>query len=280
MHDYWKENALGEFEVFLKEQERSEGTIQKYRRDILAFQRFMEGETALHKEAVLKYRGKLSQQYASVTVNSMLAAVNGFLRFIGREDCRVHFLKIQNRVFRSRERDLSKTEYLRLLEKAEELGNTRLRLIMETICSTGIRVGELPFIDVRAVVRGQAEVACKGKRRVVLLPRRLRERLKRYCRCEGIREGSVFCTSGGNPVNRSNIWREMKQLARLVGISGEKVFPHNLRHLFAKVFYSQSRDIAKLADILGHYNIQTTRLYLMDTGAEHEKMLNRMGLVP
>lgn len=276
----WMETFLTEYVQFLEAEEKSAGTIKKYRRDIEEFHQFLGEKEEVTKELMLEFKQSLTERYASRTVNSKLAAINSFFHYLGWDSLKVRLLRIQTSVFREEERDLSRAEYLRLLQTARHQGKNQLTLIMETIGATGIRVGELPFITVEAVHSGRTEVFNKGKRRLVFLPRKLRKHLLQFCRKRGIRTGTVFLSSRGNPVDRSNLWKAMKGLCRMAGVPSKKVFPHNLRHLFAKVFYEQSKDIAKLADLLGHGSIQTTRLYLMETGTAHEKLIERLGLIP
>lgn len=262
----------------LHEGEHSELTVQKYSRDIARFLAFAGGQ--LDKPSLMAWKAHLvTEGYAPQTVNSMLAAVNGFLDFLGHADQKVKPLKCQRIIFREKERELTKAEYLRLLDTARRQGKRRLFLIMETVCATGIRISELKYITVQAIQAGQAVVNCKGKCRVILIPRKLCGQLSKWARHKKITAGPVFQTSGGKPLDRSNIWREMKGLCGTAGVDPRKVFPHNLRHLFAVVFYKAEKDIAKLADVLGHSSISTTRIYIMETGAEHERQLSRLGLV-
>ena len=263
----------------LFQEERSAGTVEKYRRDLRAFSVWMEGR-ALKKETTTGWKESLlSKGYQPATINSMLSALNGFLCFIGRQDCRVKFLRIQRRTFRAPERDLGKEDYRRLLETAEKKRDFRLRLILETICATGIRVSELRYITVEAAGIGRAEICLKGKIRTILLPGKLCRKLLKYAQKQKTVSGEVFLTKNGKSISRCQIWREMKQLGRWAGIDPRKVFPHNLRHLFAVVFYRACRDIAKLADVLGHSCIETTRIYLCTTGQEHMRQLEQLELV-
>lgn len=262
----------------LRTEERSKLTIEKYSRDIARFFSFSEG--TLDKPALLDWKARLTAGgYAPQTVNSMLAAVNGLLDYLGRTDQKVKPVKCQRAIFRAKERELSKAEYLRLLDTAKRQGKERLFLIMEAVCATGIRISELKYITVQAAQAGQAMVNCKGKCRIILIPRKLRTQLLRWAKGRKITAGPVFQTSGGKPMDRSNIWREMKGLCGAAGVDPRKVFPHNLRHLFAVLFYKVEKDIAKLADVLGHASISTTRIYIMETGAEHERQLDRLGLI-
>ena len=254
-------------------------SIEKYQRDVRAFSAWL-ADQALTAETAAAWRDHLLQSgYASVTVNSMLSALNRFFRFLGRDDCRLPFLRVQRRTFRDPARELTKEEYQRLLEAARGSGQERLALLMETICSTGIRVSELRYITQEAARSGQAEIRLKGKIRTILLPARLCRKLQKYAKKQKTVSGEIFLTRNGAPLSRRQIWREMKELCRRAGVEPSRVFPHNLRHLFATVFYKACRDIVKLADVLGHSSVNTTRVYLMTTGAEHAKQLDRLGLV-
>ncbi len=213
------------------------------------------------------------EQYAPASVNSMLVSVHSFFKFIGRGDCCVKLLKIQRQIFASEKKELTSPEYRRLLASAKD---TRLGPVIQTICETGIRISELRYITVEAVYRGKAVVDCKNKTRIIFIPSTLRQALVKYIKKSGLVTGSVFVTKNGKPLNRSNVWREMKALCRKAGVSSEKVFPHNLRHLFARTFYSMERDIVRLADLLGHSSIDTTRIYTMETGRTHMSCLEKM----
>ena len=217
--------------------------------------------------------------YAPATINSMLSAVNALFRFLGRENCKIRFLRVQRKAFREQSRELTRAEYQRLLDTAAEQGQERLGLLMETICATGIRVSEVRYITVEAAQRGRAEINLKGKIRTILLPAKLCRKLLKYARKQKTASGEIFLTKSGKPVSRRQIWREMKMLCEKAGVESSKVFPHNLRHLFAATFYKVCRDIVKLADILGHSSINTTRIYLMTTGTEHARQLEKLGLV-
>lgn len=263
---------------YLREQERSAATIQKYAHDLTALLEYLQGG-ALTKALMIGWKEVLSADHAPATVNSMLAAVNGFLRFMGWHALTVRLLKIQRPLFREEQRELSKAEYARLVDAAQRAGDERLALILQTICATGIRVSELRFISAEAVRSGRAEVCNKGKRRTVFLPDRLRRLLKAYLKKQKITAGAVFVTRTGRPLDRSNIWRAMKALCESAGVEPSKVFPHNLRHLFAKVYYALEKDLARLADILGHSSVNTTRIYTMESGAVRARQIGRMGLV-
>ena len=274
-----RQEHLERYGAYLREEERSPGTIGKYLRELGEFYAWLPAGGRVSKETAVRWKERLEGRYEPGTVNGKLAALNGLFAFLGWVECRVKPLKRQREVFRSRARELTREEYLRLLRAAREQGNERLYLVMETLCSTGMRVSELQWLTVEALSRGSAAVDCKGKRRTVLLTRRLRRVLGEYCRRAGRRSGPVFVTRGGRPLDRSNIWREMRALCRRARVDARKVFPHNLRHLFAVSFYRMEKDIAKLADLLGHASIETTRIYIMESGAEHARQLERLGLV-
>ena len=260
------------FALHLHEDEKSEATVEKYIRDVSAFSSFLR-ERELTKQEVMEYKKQISENYAPASVNSMLVSINSFLDFIGFHDFRVKLLKIQRQMFVSEKKELTAAEYRRLLKAAQ---GTRLALVIQTICETGIRVSELEFITVEAVECGRAVVDCKNKTRVILIPTALRKILLQYIKKTGVKAGSVFVTKTGKKLNRSNIWRDMKALCERANVDQEKVFPHNLRHLFARTFYSWERDIVRLADLLGHSSINTTRVYTIETGREHFNCLERM----
>lgn len=259
-------------------EERSEATIEKYIRDVRSFAGFVRNEE-VSKERVIAYKQHLQAHYAARSVNSMLASLNSLFAFLGWHDLRVKSLKLQRQLYCPEEKELTKAEYLRLCRAAERLQNQRLCLILQTICSTGIRVSELQFITVEAVKCGEAIVRCKGKTRAVFLVKGLRQKLLRYAASHGIKSGPIFLTRRSKPVNRTNIWKEMKSLCKDAHVAPEKVFPHNLRHLFARAFYDIEKDIAKLADILGHSSIDTTRIYIISTGAEHRCRMELLRLI-
>ena len=260
------------FALHLHEDEKSEATVEKYIRDVSAFSSFLR-ERELTKQEVIEYKKQISENYAPASVNSMLVSINSFLDFIGFHDLRVKLLKIQRQMFVSEKKELTAAEYRRLLKAAQ---GTRLALVIQTICETGIRVSELEFITVEAVECGRAVVDCKNKTRVILIPTALRKILLQYIKKTGVKAGSVLVTKTGKKLNRSNIWRDMKALCERANVDQEKVFPHNLRHLFARTFYSLERDIVRLADLLGHSSINTTRVYTIETGREHFNCLERM----
>ncbi len=269
---------ITDFEAALTSSEKSRHTIEKYTRDIRHLAAFSDGRP-LDRAVVLEYKAQLEKGYALTSANSMLAAVNAFFRFAGWPELCVRQFKVQRTTYCSEERELTKQEYVALIRAAERKNNERLSLLIQTICGTGIRVSELEFITAQAVRCGEALVCCKGKRRKVFIVKALCGKLLRYAKQQHITSGPIFITSSGSPMNRSNIWREMKALCRHAGVSPSKVFPHNLRHLFARTFYSLEKDIAKLADILGHESINTTRIYIITTGAEHRRKLERMHLI-
>lgn len=272
------EDMQREYRISLQEEEKSNLTIEKYMRDLKKFLTFLS-ENVVKKELVIEYKKELMQKYTVSSVNSMLAALNRFFQFMGWYQFKVKQLKQQRQVYCPEEKELTRDEYFRLLDTAREEGNDRLQLIMQTICSTGIRISELACITVKAARDGVAVVDCKGKQRQVLLPGKLRKLLLWYSKKNHIKAGSVFVTKQGKPMDRSNIWREMKRLCKAAGVAGKKVFPHNLRHLFAKTYYSMEKDIAKLADLLGHSSINTTRIYIISSGTEHRQQIERLRLI-
>lgn len=261
----------------MRQEEKAAATIEQYARNIKGFLHWQNGRAA-DKNTALVYKAYLSGKYAPATVNSHISALNGFFAFLEMQEMRIKTVTVQKRLFCG-ERELTKAEYVRLLRAARERKNERLTLMMQTICSTGIRVSELQFITAEAVRRECAEVRLKGKVRTIFLPRQMCKLLNRYIRKQGILGGSVFVTSGGKPLDRSNIWAEMKKLCAAAGVEPCKVFPHNLRHLFARTYYSRERDIVRLADILGHSSIETTRIYTMESGEVHRRQIQRLGLI-
>ena len=270
--------AINEFREHLILEEKSKITVEKYIRDIKAFAAYTQGN-AVTKETVIAYKKRLQETYAVRSVNSMLASINSLFGFLGWHELRVKSLKLQQQVFCPEEKELTRAEYARLCRTAERRHNARLCLILQTICGTGIRVSELCFITVEAVRHGEAVVNCKAKTRSVFIVKELKQKLLRYATAQGINTGMIFVTRTGKPVSRTNIWREMKALCAEANVDPQKVFPHNLRHLFARVFYGLEKDIAKLADILGHSSINTTRIYIISTGAEHRRHMENMRLI-
>lgn len=272
------EKRLMDFEKGLYEDEKSPATVEKYLRDLRKFAAFVNRRT-IDKGLVLAYKAELGRSYALTSANSMIAALNTFFRFFSWEECCVKQFKIQKRAFCTEEKELSKREYVALIKTAERQKKERLSLLIQTICGTGIRVSEVAYITVEAVRKGEASVSCKGKTRRIFIVSALRKKLLRYTKEQGIKSGIIFVTKNGRSMDRSNIWAAMKELCKGAGVSPDKVFPHNLRHLFARTFYGIEKDIAKLADILGHSNINTTRIYIISTGAEHRRKMENMQLI-
>ena len=273
------QREFDQFEDYLRHDEREESTIEAYLRSLTRFAEWADGR-AVTKELAMEWKAALSEAgYRPISVNAMLAAVNKFFTCMGREDCKVKYLKLQRQMFRKSEKDLSKEEYQRLVQAAHEKGDLRMELILETICATGIRVGELKHITVEAVRAGVAEIALKGKIRTILLPHRLCRKLQKYAKQQKIASGKIFLTQDGLPVSRQSIWTRMKALCETAGVERTKVFPHNLRSLFARSFYGSCHDVVRLADVLGHSSIETTRIYLMSTGKEYLRQLDKLGLV-
>ena len=273
------EEIITEFQIYLREEEKSNATIQKYMHDIAAFTAYAH-DTEITKETVIAFKQQLiNAGYAVRSINSMLASLNSLFSFLGWHDLKVKTIKVQRQVFCSEEKELTKAEYERLCRTARRKKNERLYLILQTICGTGIRVSELQFISVEAARSGEATVSCKGKTRSVFIVRDLQKKLLCYAAEQGIKSGAIFITRNGKPISRTNIWREMKALCEEADVNPQKVFPHNLRHLFARVFYGIEKDIAKLADILGHSSINTTRIYIISTGTEHRRHMENMRLI-
>lgn len=269
---------IAEFKKHLILEERSVATIQKYIRDVKVFATYAQN-SAISKEIVIAYKKYLQENYAVRSVNSMLASINSFFSLFGWNDLKVKSLKLQQQVFCPEEKELTKAEYARLCRSAERKHNERLCLVLQTICGTGIRVSELQYITVEAIKLGEAVVNCKAKTRSVFIVKELKHKLLRYAAEQNIKSGMIFVTRTGKPISRTNIWREMKALCVEANVNPEKVFPHNLRHLFARVFYGIEKDIAKLADILGHSSINTTRIYIISTGTEHRQRMESMRLI-
>ena len=263
----------------LRMEERSESTVLKYAAALAALYERLPDDKSVTKERLLAWKAEISAKNAASTVNVMISAVNGFFAFLSWDNLRVKQVKTQRRIYRDKDRELTKAEYMRLLDAAREKGNPRLYYLMQTLGSTGIRVSELRYITVKALRTGSATVNCKGKQRVILIPKKLRKKLLAYCAERNIISGPAFVTRNGKPLNRSNVWKELQGLCELAHVNRRKVFPHNFRHLFAVTFYRMEKDIAKLADFLGHASISTTRIYIMESGAEHERQMEKLGLV-
>lgn len=270
---------LNAFRQHLLREERSANTMAKYMRDVSAFFAWLAPGKQVSKEIVIAYKGHLAARYKGSSANSMLAAVNALLAFLGWGEFQVRQLRVQRQNFRRAERELTKAEYERLLKAAQSRKNRRLYLLMQTICGTGLRVSEHRFVTVEAVKKGAARVRSKGKERLVFLPPALAKQLLAYCKHQGIQSGPVFVTGGGKPLDRSNIWAAMKKLCAAARVDGRKVFPHNLRHLFALTYYRAQHDLLRLADLLGHSSIETTRIYTATSGAEQQRQVARLGLV-
>lgn len=264
------------YHLYLINEEKAKATIDKYIRDIKAFYKWLNGQS-IEKKVILKYKEMLIANYAPRSVNSILSSLNSFFDYFGWHNCKVKIIKIQKQIFCEKDKELTKSEYIRLLQSAKN--NKRLYYLMQTICSSGIRVSELKYITVEAVNIGQADIRCKGKMRTVILPKKLCRILKKYISECKIKSGAIFITKNSRPLDRSNIWADMKKLCKKAGVAESKVFPHNLRHLFARTFYSMQKDIVRLSDILGHSNINTTRIYIMESGNAHRRQIDRMELL-
>ncbi len=271
--------SIREFEKHLRMAEKSPNTSERYLRDVSAFAKYLGGR-GVSKELAIAYKQHLQQSgYAARSINSMVASLNALFVFLGLHSCRLKAVKLQPQLYCPADKELTKAEYARLISAAKRKGNERLNLIIQTICGTGIRVSELQCITVAAVRKGEATVSLKGKTRAVFIVRELQKKLLRYIAEQKLSAGPVFITRTGSPINRTNIWREMKNLCKQAGVNPQKVFPHNLRHLFARTFYGIEKDIAKLADILGHSSINTTRIYIISTGDEHRRRMENMRLI-
>ncbi len=270
---------LNLFRQHLKQEDREQSTIEKYLRDLRLFAIWLTGRTVTAEIAADWKNHLRTEGYKSETINSKLSSLNKFFTFMQWPECRMKYLKIQRKTFRSLRRELTKEEYLRLLETANAQGKARLGLLIETICATGIRVSEVKYITMEAIRAGCTDIALKGKIRTILLPRKLCRKLQKYAKKQKITSGEIFLTRSGKGISRRQIWAEMKALCKKAGVAATKVFPHNLRHLFARTFYRACRDVAKLADVLGHSSIETTRIYLISTGIEHAQQIERLGLI-
>ena len=267
------------FKQQLRSEEREQSTIEKYMREVKLFRTWLAG-CPVTAETMAQWKNHLrDDNYKSETINSKLSALNRFFKFMRWPECRIKYLKIQRKLFRGTEKELTKEEYMRLLESAKSLGKARLSLLIETICATGIRVSEVRYITAEAIQAGRADISLKGKIRTILLPGKLCRKLQKYAKKQKITSGEIFLTRSGKGISRRQIWAEMKALCKKANVAPSKVFPHNLRHLFARTFYRACRDVAKLADVLGHSSIETTRIYLISTGVEHARQLERLGLI-
>lgn len=279
MEQYVKEEQVEAFVCRLREEEKSPCTLEKYRRDARAFARFCARRgVALDKGAALEYKEWLKGRYKTASVNSMLTALNRFLEFLGRGECRVRTVKAQRRMFCEEKEELTKAEYLRLVQAARQSGDQRLYLILQTLGGTGIRVSELRHITAQAVRAGRAVVECKNKQRVILIPPGLQKQLRQYMEARGIGSGPVFLSRSGRPLERTIVWKLMKQLCAAARVAADKVFPHNLRHLFARTYYRAQHDLVRLADLLGHSSVETTRIYLLASSREYFRQISGLGL--
>ena len=273
------DGTINEFKEYLIDNDKSGYTVEKYIRDVMKFKEYA-CDCEITKETAGEYKNYLIRNGYSVrSINSMLSSVNALFEFLDRNDLKVKTIKMQRSVYCPEDKELTRAEYQRLCAAAKMKKNNRLELIIETVCSTGIRIGELKYITVESAKRGEAVVTLKGKTRFVFIPKELKRKLLRYATEQGIKSGMIFVTRTGKAVNRTNVWRDMKNLCKDAGVKPEKVFPHNLRHLFARTFYNIDKDIAKLADILGHSSIDTTRIYIISTGAEHRRLIEKMKLI-
>jgi integrase/recombinase XerD len=268
---------IEKFTIYLREQEKSRSTIERYKHNLIMLHKFLNNEYVT-KNKLIEWKEYLVKNYTPASVNAMLASLNTFLSFVGWLEYKVKPLKIQKNLFCKEEKELTKEEYLRLISAAEKVENRRLSLVIQSICATGIRVSELSFITVEAVKKGRAVVNCKAKTRTIFLPEKLRHTLAQYISEQKRTSGPVFVTKTGKALNRSNIWRDMKNLCESANVNPEKVFPHNLRHLFARTYYTLEKDLFRLADILGHSNVNTTRIYTMESGAVHAKQIEHLRL--
>jgi len=272
-------SGIKKFTEQLWEQECSRATIEKYSREVAVFYRWLPEGKEVDKPCVMRYKAELIEKYAPASVNAKLSALRAFFSFVGWQECVVNLLKLQKHIFSSKEKELTKEEYKRLVDAAERRNDTRLSLVLQIMASTGIRVSEIRHITVEAAQNEKAEISLKGKVRVILLPGKLCRRLLKYAKKQKITSGQIILTRSGRPMGRKEIWASMKSLCLDANVGAEKVFPHNLRHLFARTYYAAQKDIAKLADILGHSNIETTRIYLLTSGQEHQRDIERLGFV-
>lgn len=269
---------INQFKNYLVNEEKSQATLEKYIRDVTAFMMWLNGRN-IDKTVVIEYKQTIIESYAPASANSMLSSINSFFTYMEWYDCKVKTFKIQKQIFANQDKELTKNEYEKLLRAAQNKKNEKLYLLMQTICGTGIRVSELRHISIEAVSKGQAIINSKGKMRVVILPNKLCTALIKYAKRQGIVSGSIFISKNGKPLDRSNIWKMMKNLCESAGVSKDKVFPHNFRHLFARTYYSLEKDVVRLADILGHSSVNTTRIYTMESSTVHRKQLQRLGLL-
>ena len=269
---------INNFKIYLYEEEKSDNTIEKYMRDIRFFREWLQSRH-IDKSVVIEYKKELCKRYAVQSVNSMLSSINAFFVFMSWHDLKIKTLKIQRRIFADKSKELTKAEYERLLIAAQKKKSERLYYLMQTMASTGLRASEIKYVTCEAVKQGQAVINCKGKIRQIFLPEKLCQMLKIYIKSRNIKSGPVFITRNGMPLDRSAIWKMLKNLCESANVDKSKVFPHNFRHLFARTFYSRQKDVIRLADILGHSSVETTRIYTMESGTEHIKQLQKLGLL-
>jgi len=272
------DKLINQFIKYLQEQEKSQSTIVSYKRELFSLQMFFD-DSSLNKDSLLRYKTIITKQYKPSTCNVSISAINCFLKYINRQDLFLKPLKIQKTIFEPAEKELTKKDYNKLIKAALINGDERTALAIQTICATGIRVSELQFITVETLRSGQAHICNKGKNRIVFIPKALVNVLKKYVVNHNIASGPIFVTRNNKPLDRSNLWKSMKQLCSVAGVKPSKIYPHNLRHLFAKTYYTQQKDISRLADILGHSSINTTRIYTRESGAVHAKQIEGLGLI-
>lgn len=272
------DKLINQFIKYLQEQEKSQSTIVSYKRELFSLQMFFD-DSSLNKDSLLRYKTIITKQYKPSTCNVSISAINCFLKYIGRQDLTIKPLRIQRQIFENKDRELTKRNYEKLIRAATINSDDRTALAIQTICATGIRVSELQFITIEALKQGQAQVNNKGKNRIVFIPKTLSHLLKKYVVNHNIASGPIFVTRNGKPLDRTNLWRAMKKLCGIAGVKSFKVYPHNLRHLFARTYYQHQKDISRLADILGHSNIDTTRIYTRESGTVHAKQIEGLGLI-
>lgn len=272
------DKLLKSYIEYLREQEKSISTIQSYQRELFSLKMYLD-EGKVTKEKLIDYKAMIATQYKPSSCNVAISAINNFLCYVGRQDLTIKPLRIQRQIFENKDRELTKKDYEKLIRAAKINGDERTALAIQTICATGIRVSELQYITVEALKSGQAHICNKGKNRIVFIPKTLSNLLKKYVINQNITSGSVFVTRNGKPLDRTNLWKSMKKLCKIAGVNSQKVYPHNLRHLFARTYYGQQKDISRLADILGHSSINTTRIYTRESGVVHARQIEGLGLV-
>lgn len=278
MKMYINEKSINSYLNWLYQNEKSGQTIEKYRRFLFRFSAYLDTDI-FGKEELITWKSQLKCRYSPVTVNGAIASLNGYLKYMGWSDAVINYLRIKKCAFCPEQKELKREDYASLVLAAKRKGNERLAMILQTVCSTGIRISELQYVTVDSVEKRRMMVECKGKVRMVFFPSKLCKCLKQYCQKQGIRSGKIFITRSGNVIDRSNIWREMKKLGEDANVSDDKIYPHNLRHLFARVYYDQEKDLSRLADILGHCSTNTTRIYTMESGEQHIQQLEKMNLI-